>query len=1102
MRFTDEQLHAIERRSGELLLDAGAGSGKTAVLVERFARAVIDDGVDPRAILAITFTEKAAAELRERIRARLHELGAEAAARDTEGAWISTIHAFCARVLRGHALLAGVDPAFVVLDEREAAELSAAAFDSAVAAAAAGERGAELIASHRLLELRDAVIAAHDELRSRGLTPELPAVAPIPAPQLDAARESLLAAARALARELGSVPDPPARVVQALAGLERAERVLASADVWPGDLEAIAIPSRNGAGALRSELCDGYREALTAFGELVAADHARRARDALDELVRGYAGRYAALKAERSAVDFEDLELCARDLIARPEVGDRLRARFAHVMVDELQDTNRVQLELIDMVSAGNLFLVGDAQQSIYGFRHAEVELFETRGRRLEQRGARAALQTNFRSRAEVLEPINAAFARALPEGFRPLRPGRADPAAGEPRVELLIVDKGAAWDEIGLAAPWRAAEARALAARVRALIDAGACGLGDVVVLTRATTDLAVYERALESEGVPTYVIGGRGYWSHPQVVELVSYLRALANPLDREPYLATLISPLCGLSLDGLVLVAAGARDELGGEDLDALRAFEEWFEGERRAAPRLGVEALLDRALAHRGYAEAVLRRAGGRRRLANIRKLMRLGREFEAARGTDLRGFVAHLGDGVDRESEAPVESEAMAAVRLMTIHRAKGLEFPCVCVADLGRAPRFGAPLLRLGRDGRRLGLRIGRPGTGPKLPALDYPALRDEQIAAEAAEERRLFYVAMTRAQERLILSGAAKMDTWEKGNRGTPVDWIVPAFVPDVAGRIAEDRIETPEGVRLSFVREDEGRIAIRVAGAGPEPSAASPGPPVHQTGGPAAGVEPAGEPDRARGSVPGPPVPTLSYSALAEYERCAYRFHVERMLGLSGADRSLPPDSVPAGGPARDAALARGTRVHALLQRIDVHRPVIPADAPDDLRELIESLLAGDLGRRLRGAVEVRNEQRFAFLLGATLFTGTFDVLATEPGGLLVVDYKTGGVADYLLQAMIYAVAGLRLGAAGRPVEVIHAFLEADELRATAFAPADLSSLESELQARAAPLLASRFPVSDLPHRRLCAGCPALDGLCSWPAAVALRESADRLF
>ncbi len=338
--------------------------------------------------------------------------------------------------------------------------------------------------------------------------------------------------------------------------------MIAGADPWPGDLWGVALPGGNGA-ALSTEVCVRYADALAAFRG--AAEHRRavRAHDLLDRLLRLFGERYARAKRDASGLDFEDLELECRELL-RTDAGlrERYRARFARIMVDELQDTNQVQLDLIELIANDNLFTVGDAQQSIYGFRHADVDLFERRGERLAQIGARATLDTNFRSRPEILEVINGVFEPELGEQFRPLRAGRPEAPAGGPRVELLVADKGADWAMEGLGAPWRVAEARALAARVgRLLVDGTAPR--EVVLLTRATTDLRVYERALEDRGIPTYVIGGRGYWAHPQVIDIVSYLEALANPRAEEALFTVLASPLVGVSADALVVLAATARN-----------------------------------------------------------------------------------------------------------------------------------------------------------------------------------------------------------------------------------------------------------------------------------------------------------------------------------------------------------------------------------------------------------------------------------------------------------------------------------------------------------------------------------------------------------
>jgi ATP-dependent helicase/nuclease subunit A len=1138
--FTDEQLIAIDRRDGDLLLDAGAGSGKTSVLVERFVRSVLEDGIEVGAILTITFTEKAAAEMRERIRTRLRELEADEAARATESAFISTIHGFCARVLRAHALAAGLDPAFVVLDAPDADRLADGAFDEALEELArADSRTIDLIAAYGAGGLRSAILHVHGELRSRGQRrPALPALPP--APDLEGARSELRAARAAAAAELGAVADPGARVIEALSRLERCAGLLESDDPWPGDLWAVGLPGGNGA-ALCTETCLRYGEALASFR--TACEHRRAVlvHDLLDRLLGRFGEHYARAKREASGVDFEDLELECRELLRGDEtLRERYRARFARIMVDELQDTNQVQLELIELLASENLFTVGDAQQSIYGFRHADVELFERRGAELAEVGARATLDTNFRSRPEILAVINGLFERELGDRFRPLLAGRAaaDAPADEALVELLIADKGADWAMEGLGAPWRVAEARALARRLERLIDSGTAPR-DVVLLTRATTDLRVYERALEDRGIPTYVIGGRGYWAHPQVIDMISYLEALANPRAEEALFTVLVSPLVGVSADALVVLASvararasdpwrvlrepdGALDGLGEGDRGLLGRFADRFAIEREVAARLGPEALIERVIEQTGYDLAVLAMPGGQRRLANVRKLMRLAREHEAAHGPDLRGFLdlaarrarsgggaggGGVGGGESRESEAPVEGEALDAVRLMTIHRAKGLEFDVVCVADLGRGPRWRAELIRVGRDGS-FGLRLAEPGTGRRESALDYKALGEARLAAEAGEERRLFYVAMTRARERLILSGAAKLETWPalEGNAG-PIAWIGP-------GLAERDDVE------ISFVAPEDLAVPDPPPPPPPPPPVPEPPPPPHVP-------EPPPPPP-----VPEPPPPpaldALSYTSLAEYQRCGYRFYAERVLRLP----ALPGRG--GGDQARTGTLSateRGTLVHALLERLDFRRPVVATEeaiaaaaarhglivAPGgadaaQIIELVDRFAAGELCRRLGRATGVRREEGFRFLLGDLIIGGVFDVIAREPGGrTLIVDYKTDRLAGddpqqladraYGTQRLIYALAALRAGAA--EVEVVHTFLELPQRPAVAtFTRDQVPALEARLADLARGVLERRFTVTDEPHRGVCDGCPAEGGLCSWPLEMTRREAADRLF
>jgi ATP-dependent exoDNAse (exonuclease V) beta subunit len=725
--FTAEQRAAIADREGSRLLSANAGSGKTAVMVERFVEAVLDDGVAVGAILALTFTEKAAGELRERVRRRFSELGRDDLARDAEAAWVGTIHGFCARVLRTHPLAAGLDPGFGVLDEPTAQRASAAAFERALDAFVArrGEAAVDLAAAYGPA-LRDLVLRAHAALRSRGASPprlRVPPAAPAPDPS------GLAAARAAAAAHLAVVAKPGVRVSEAIAALAACETALAGAGgavPLPGGLDAGKVGSS--AAVLKEEPCAAYRAAWEAYRQGCADHHARAALELIAELLEGFDEAYTAAKRARAAVDFEDLELGVRDLFARePALRRRWAERFALIMVDEFQDTNRLQLDVLEGLERDNLFAVGDEFQSIYGFRHADVTIFRGRRAQLGPEGTRS-LRANFRSSEELLDVLNGAFAAEFGAAFAPLAAGRAaaPPVDDGPALRLFDPDRGlrpsSCWSRTPRAGRSAPSRSRRWASRRSPISRGGgprrarsptACARrstegrreGDIVVLVRATASLRLLEQALEEEGLATYVVGGRGYWAQEQVRDGLAYLRALANPLDEEALLGVLASPFAGASADALVLLAregrgagglwaalraaaeageAGVLAPVGAGERERLARFARLFAGERLRAQRLAAEVLLERAITATGYDLATLARADGERRLANVRKLMRLAREYERAEGRDLRGFLGFAATQeleAAREGEAPLEGEGLNAIRLMTIHRAKGLEFP-------------------------------------------------------------------------------------------------------------------------------------------------------------------------------------------------------------------------------------------------------------------------------------------------------------------------------------------------------------------------------------------------------------------------------------
>ncbi|HEV7845386.1 MAG TPA: UvrD-helicase domain-containing protein, partial [Thermoleophilaceae bacterium] len=384
--LTPEQARAVERRDGSLLVRAGAGTGKTTVLVERFVRAVIDGDAGVERILAITFTEKAAAEMRTRVRRRFLELGRREDARASESAWVSTIHGLCARILRAHALSAGIDPDFRVLDELESERIAAEAFDGALeefmgVGGAPDPARVEMVAAYTPDRLRDMVRTAYSHLRSRGERhPRLEETLP---PHPAGEEERLDAAAR----------DALAELALASGGVtvERAiESIEARAEI------------KGKAKALETDTCEEYREAFAAHRTLEVAEREHRDHTMLRVLLELYGGRYDSAKRERSALDFEDLELVARDLLAGDAgLREAYSSRFEHVLVDEFQDTNRLQNELLHLLSRENLFRVGDENQSIYRFRNADVSVFREHWEEARADGRAESITVNFRARGE-----------------------------------------------------------------------------------------------------------------------------------------------------------------------------------------------------------------------------------------------------------------------------------------------------------------------------------------------------------------------------------------------------------------------------------------------------------------------------------------------------------------------------------------------------------------------------------------------------------------------------------------------------------------------------------------------------------------------------
>ncbi len=784
VELSAEQRAAVERREQDVCVVAGPGSGKTRVLVERFAWLVEQQGVDPGCILAITFTEKAARMMKRRLVQRFQNR--PEIREGVERAWVTTIDAFCARLLRENAIEAGLAPDFSVLDEsaanrmrREAAE---AALDELFQEQPhAMRRMLEALAlstsdDGSQADLAQSLIEVHESMRLAGVR-ELPAAAASDGeawPQArrlagEVARDPKWSMWHEWARRFAELPETPV-------GLTHFE------------LAAEYSPSFKGKRRAQHPHVAGLEELLRELESQWIVEWNAGLPELLRLAVARLDDKYRDFKRREAAVDFADLgERTIQLLESDEELHEHITGRFEHVLMDELQDTNRLQWRLVELLRRpGAFFAVGDINQSIYGFRHADRTVFEGYREELRAKGhAIDELKENYRSRAEILQAVGTVLGQAEGVEERELIAKREVDFAQTPAVEILIGSGERARDReaelvVGCIAAWKVREQRQW---------------GDFAILVRALGWAEDLEALLEQRGIPFLVSGGRSFLETRETLDLMGLVAALANPRDEIATAGVLRGPLAGWTDEQLLRAGPDGR----------LEAFENLFGRARRLAGFTPLDEVLVKILDECGYASGLTDRGQ-----ANLDKLLGwIRRECRKQPRTfadlleDLEALRASQG-----EAEAPAQ-QASDAVNIMTIHAAKGLEFPVVFVGALQRRPNQRSAALLFSKE-RGLGVKWRNPATGEGLKDAAHSALSEQLRQDENAEEQRLLYVAMTRAEDRLVLSFA-------EGTRSSPLQKrVLEAGLPQVSSTpsVATDAEAVPERAVYAEILLDAPRV------------------------------------------------------------------------------------------------------------------------------------------------------------------------------------------------------------------------------------------------------------------------------------------------
>lgn len=808
--FTDNQAAAINTLDRNVSVSAGAGSGKTRVLVERFINILAQglknprQAVLPKEILAITFTRKAAAEMKERIRKRLYELEQEDAVHKTfwheqrqnfDQARISTIHGFCNGILKENPVETELDPSFSVAEENDMQEFLENNISGFIKKSLA-EQNENIIALIRAYGING---VKNQLLNIYGKIEDVLSIGDLSEPYVKNSAE-----AAEIQAQLISVID------ELIAGIGTK---IKSSSAHGKKLQELAENRMLVAGAVRDfstnenrAVLDMYigglnkrsadKEVVAEAQDLVQALYQTITDNRAAELIAAWqpvlcacAGYVKSRQAEQNLIGFDDLEsLTLKLLLSAPEIRHKYQQNFKYIMVDEFQDTNERQREIIyllcsddkDILGGSKLFVVGDPKQSIYRFRGADVNVFARVRRDIKDKGGRdIVLNDNFRTVDKILDFCNNVFPVLLGLDetkdvfFEALKAN----FESDLLPELMLIN----YDAETTALSAKEAEACCVAQKIKTLHDREGIAYKDIVILLRAMTNVDYYQSALNLYGIPCNVVDGKGFYERQEVIDFINLLTVCADSRRSLELAGVLRSPYFAVNDETITSLFFAVQESCG--ECSSLwqllteRRYPDYINDREKehlnwcadiltdiyhaacALPLTDLFSYIEKAL---DINVVLASQPGGEEKLANLKKLFSLANDFCLHRQGGLREYLDNIKklQLLNAREASALADNAQESVTVMTIHKSKGLEFPVVILPSLESKAQADSDQIRFNKN---IGLGIKADIDGVLLESSVFTKIKTTNNELDKDEKERQFYVAVTRAKERLILSGIAK---------------------------------------------------------------------------------------------------------------------------------------------------------------------------------------------------------------------------------------------------------------------------------------------------------------------------------------------------